>query len=107
MRCGDPTAAPLGDKYSATHLFRMNLANDDWPRTMHAEAERTERDLVGRARASWTSWGNHRSACSIRLAIRAMVAGRCQAKYRDGQQCNIDAFIATLISAIPTSPDMA
>jgi hypothetical protein len=34
-----------------------------------------------------------------------MVAGRRQARYRDGQQCNIDAFIATLISAVPTRPD--
>lgn len=35
-----------GNKYSAAHHFRMILANDDRPRTMHAEAERTDRDLL-------------------------------------------------------------
>jgi hypothetical protein len=30
-----------GTKYAAAHYFRMILANDDRPRTMHAEAERT------------------------------------------------------------------
>lgn len=35
-----------GNKYAAAHFFRMILANDDRPRTMHAEAERTDRDLV-------------------------------------------------------------
>jgi hypothetical protein len=33
-----------GTKYSAAHYFRMNLANDDRPRTMHAEAEHTARE---------------------------------------------------------------
>ncbi|EFG78672.1 hypothetical protein HMPREF0591_1403, partial [Mycobacterium parascrofulaceum ATCC BAA-614] len=28
------------------HFFRMILANDHRPRTMHAEAERTDRDLL-------------------------------------------------------------
>ena len=35
-----------GNKYAAAHYFRMILANDDRPRTMHAEAERTDRDLL-------------------------------------------------------------
>ena len=35
-----------GNKYSAAHYFRTILANDDRPRTMHAEAERTERHLL-------------------------------------------------------------
>jgi conjugative relaxase-like TrwC/TraI family protein len=35
-----------GTKYSAAHYFRMILANDDRPRTMHAEAERTDRELL-------------------------------------------------------------
>ena len=35
-----------GNKYSAAHYFRMILANDDRPRTMHAEAERTEQHLL-------------------------------------------------------------
>jgi conjugative relaxase-like TrwC/TraI family protein len=35
-----------GNKYSAAYLFRMMLGNDDRPRTMHAEAERTGRHLL-------------------------------------------------------------
>ena len=35
-----------GNKWAAAHHFRTILANDDRPRTMHAEAERTERDLL-------------------------------------------------------------
>lgn len=35
-----------GDKYAAAHGLRMILAHDDRPRTMHAEAERTDRDLL-------------------------------------------------------------
>jgi conjugative relaxase-like TrwC/TraI family protein len=35
-----------GDKYSAAHYFRMILTNDDRPRTMHAQAERTDRELL-------------------------------------------------------------
>jgi len=47
-----PAAAPAihqlrrGNKYSAEHHFRQILHNDDRPRTMHAEAERTERGLL-------------------------------------------------------------
>ena len=40
-----------GNKYAAAHYFRMILANDDRPRTMHAEAERTDRaPAAGRGR---------------------------------------------------------
>lgn len=35
-----------GTKYSAAHYFRTILANDERPRTMHAEAERTDRELL-------------------------------------------------------------
>jgi hypothetical protein len=35
-----------GNKYTAAHLFRSILSNDDRPRTMHAEADRTERHLL-------------------------------------------------------------
>jgi len=35
-----------GNKYAAAHYFRAILANDDQPRTMHAQAERTERELL-------------------------------------------------------------
>ena len=38
--------ARRGNKYSAAHHFRMILAKDDRPRTMHAEAERTKRHLL-------------------------------------------------------------
>jgi conjugative relaxase-like TrwC/TraI family protein len=35
-----------GNKYAAEHYFRMILHNDDRPRTMHAQAERADRDLL-------------------------------------------------------------
>jgi hypothetical protein len=35
-----------GNKYAAAHYFRMILANDDRPRTMHTEAERADRNLL-------------------------------------------------------------
>ena len=35
-----------GTKYAAAHCFRMILANDERPRTMHAEAEHTDRELL-------------------------------------------------------------
>lgn len=35
-----------GTKYAAAHCFRMILANDERPRTMHAEAEHTNRELL-------------------------------------------------------------
>ena len=35
-----------GTKYAAAHYFRMILANNDRPHTMHAEAERTDRELL-------------------------------------------------------------
>jgi conjugative relaxase-like TrwC/TraI family protein len=37
-----------GNKYSAAYYFRAILANDDRPRTMHAEAERTDAHLLPR-----------------------------------------------------------
>jgi hypothetical protein len=38
-----------GDKHSAAYLFRQFLGNDERPRTMHTEAERTERGLLPEA----------------------------------------------------------
>ena len=35
-----------GNKYAAAHYFRIILANDDRPRTMHTEAERTDREFL-------------------------------------------------------------
>jgi hypothetical protein len=61
-------------KYAAAHYFRMILANDERPRTMHAEAEHTDRqllpDIIGRlldrhdARraARRRSWRDHTAA---------------------------------------------
>ena len=47
----DPHVLRRGNKYSAAHYLRTVLANDDRPRTMHAEAEHTPRhplpDIVG------------------------------------------------------------
>ena len=35
-----------GTKYSAAHCFRMILAHDERPRTMHTQADRTDRALL-------------------------------------------------------------
>jgi hypothetical protein len=35
-----------GTKYAAAYSFRMIMANDERPRTMHAEAEHTDRELL-------------------------------------------------------------
>lgn len=35
-----------GTKYAAAHYFRMILAHDERPRTMHSEAEHTDRELL-------------------------------------------------------------
>jgi conjugative relaxase-like TrwC/TraI family protein len=35
-----------GNKYTAAHSLRMILANDDRPRTMHAQAQRTQHDQL-------------------------------------------------------------
>jgi conjugative relaxase-like TrwC/TraI family protein len=75
-----------GNKYSAAHYFRAILANDDRPRTMHAEADRTDRELLpplvaallGRnderraaRRAAWRQYGDQaraREAANERLS---------------------------------------
>jgi hypothetical protein len=60
-----------GNKHAAGYYFRQILGNDDRPRTMHAEAERTQRDLLpepiaevigrhqARRRARHTAWRAH------------------------------------------------
>jgi conjugative relaxase-like TrwC/TraI family protein len=35
-----------GNKYSAAHYFRMILANNDRPRTLHAQADRIDREML-------------------------------------------------------------
>jgi hypothetical protein len=74
------------NKYSAAHHFRTILANDDRPRTMHAEAERTERSLLPeivanslrrrdeRGRARLEGWRTHRRATALWLAGREHAA---------------------------------
>jgi hypothetical protein len=72
-----PVAAPAihqlrrGNKHSAAYYFRQILGNDERPRTMHAEAERTEPTLLpevvaevierneARRRARRTAWQAH------------------------------------------------
>ena len=48
-----------GNKHAAAHYFRMILANDDRPRTMHAEAERTEGHLLPRVVADLLERNEH------------------------------------------------
>jgi conjugative relaxase-like TrwC/TraI family protein len=86
-----------GNKYSAAHYFRMTLAADDRPRTMHAEAERTERHLLPEAvgdllerqdhrrnvrRALWrehtATARAHHAAYERMTAHAAQRAGRCR-----------------------------
>jgi hypothetical protein len=68
-----PSAASIsrGNKYSVEHHFKRILHNDDQPRTMHAEAERTDPTLIpemvteviqrheARRRARGTAWQAH------------------------------------------------
>ena len=69
--------ARRGNKYSAAQHFRMILANDDRPRTVHAEAERTESHLLphlvaelllrnrGRCRTRRVAWSAHLRATEL------------------------------------------
>lgn len=78
-----------GNKYAAAHYFQTILANDDRPRTMHAEAERTSRDLLPEAVATLLDrhdqrradradqWRRHRTVERSRAAAyQRMTAGR-------------------------------
>jgi conjugative relaxase-like TrwC/TraI family protein len=51
-----------GNNYAAAHYFRMILANDDRPRTMHAEAERTPPHLLPPVVADLLDRNEHRRA---------------------------------------------
>jgi conjugative relaxase-like TrwC/TraI family protein len=75
------------NKYSAAHHFRTILANDDRPRAMHAEAERTDRHLLPcfvaeriqrhetRCRARKANWKAHlRSAEAWRAGYERMAS---------------------------------
>jgi AAA domain len=50
------------NKYAAAHHFRAILANDDRPRTMHAQAERTDRELLPPAVAALLDRNDERRA---------------------------------------------
>jgi conjugative relaxase-like TrwC/TraI family protein len=75
-----------GNKYSAAHYFRMILANDDRPHTMHAEAERAVRHLLPDAVAAVLDqndvrragrravWREHTAAARARQAAYERVA---------------------------------
>jgi hypothetical protein len=77
-----------GNKYAAVHHFRAILANDDRPRTVHAEAERTARDLlpdiVGqllerhdqRRSARRAVWREHNAGARAREATYQRMAGQ-------------------------------
>jgi hypothetical protein len=88
-----PVTAPAihqtcrGNKHSAAYYFRQILGNDERPRTMHAEAERTERGLLpevvaevtqrneARRRARRTAWQAHvRTAEAWRDGAERMAA---------------------------------
>ncbi len=77
------------NKYSAAHHFRTILANDDRPRTMHIEAERTEPHLLpeivtdllqrhhNRRRVRQTAWNAHlQTAQAYRAGHERMTAAR-------------------------------
>jgi conjugative relaxase-like TrwC/TraI family protein len=71
-----------GDKYTAAHLFRLIMSNDDRPRTMHAEADRTERHLLPDAVARLLARDDQR--CAARRAVwreHAATAHAHQAAY--------------------------
>ena len=55
-----------GNKYSAAHYFRMILAIDDQPRTIHTEAERTERHLLPDVVSDLLDRNEHDAACGVR-----------------------------------------
>jgi conjugative relaxase-like TrwC/TraI family protein len=76
-----------GNKYSAEHHFKQILGNDDRPRTMHAEAERTDSTLLpdavaeviqrheARRRARMAAWRTHvRTAQAWRAGYERMAA---------------------------------
>ena len=79
-----------GNKYSAAHHFRTILANDDRPRTMHAEAERTEPHLLPevvadllqrhdtRRRARRTAWLSHVRTAEMWLAGHQLMAAAAE-----------------------------
>ena len=86
--------ARRGNKYSAAHNLRMILAHDDRPRTMHAEADRTDRELLpplvaalldrndDRRAARRAAWRQHSSQARAREATNE----RLSQATRDGAE---------------------
>jgi conjugative relaxase-like TrwC/TraI family protein len=85
-----------GNKYAAAHHFRMILANDDRPRTMHTHADRTDRDLLPplvaalldrndqRRAARCAGWRQHNAQARAReAAYERFATARQQAAQRE------------------------
>jgi hypothetical protein len=85
-------AARRGNKYSANQHFRTILANDDRPRTVHAEAERTHgevlpepvKDLLlrqgNRCRRRRVAWTAHLRAAEVWSAAHDRMAAEVRAR---------------------------
>ena len=82
--------------HSAAHYFRAILANDDRPRTMHAQAERTDRELLPpavaapldrndeRRAARRAAWREHNAKARAReAAYERFATARQQAAQRE------------------------
>ena len=54
-----------GGKHAAAHYFRMILARDDRPRTMHAEADRTDREFLSTQVAALLNRHDQRRAARL------------------------------------------
>jgi hypothetical protein len=96
-----PVAAPAihhtrrGNKHSAGYYFRQILGNDERPRTMHTEAERTARTLLpevvaeviernaARRRACRTVWQAHVKTAHARRAGHERMAAAAATRAAD------------------------
>ncbi|SBS77468.1 ATP-dependent exoDNAse (Exonuclease V) alpha subunit-helicase superfamily I member-like protein [uncultured Mycobacterium sp.] len=87
-----------GNKHAAAHYFRMILANDDRPRTMHAEAERTDRDQLPEVVATLldrndqrratraSTWRQHNAAARSRAAAFERITATSRGDDRAAEQ---------------------
>ncbi|MGO9158344.1 hypothetical protein [Mycobacterium sp.] len=87
-----------GTKYSAAHYLRVVLANDERPRTMHAEVEHSDREMLpeivsrlldrqdARHAARRHAWREHTAAqCTLYERYERLAAdlGRAAERGRD------------------------
>ena len=104
-----PVAAPAihqtrrGDKHSAAYYFRQILGNDDRPRTMHAEAERTDPALLPevvteviqrhqeRRRTRHTAWQAHMKTAEAWRAGHERMAAAAETR-TDGIDLDADGL---------------